>query len=365
LFDLPFGGSKGGLRIDNSEWTVAEREQITRRFASELIRRNLINPAQNVPAPDVGSGPLEMAWIADQYRRTHMDEVNAAACVTGKPLNLGGVEGRIEATGMGVFFALRAYLAGRGRELRGLRVAIQGFGNVGSHLARYLNLAGAKIVAVGERDGTVAAPDGLDVEALIEHVRAQRGVAGFPAPVRLPSGDDALFADCDVIAPAAREGVLDAERARSVRAALVIEAANGPLDEGADAVFAERGADVIPDILANAGGVVVSYFEWAKNLSRMSFGRLQRRREQAVIGCLATELERRTGAALPEAVWSRVSEGPTERQLVESGLEDAMVTTLERVLAERRKLGEGATLRCAAYRLAIAAIAEHYKTAGL
>lgn len=344
LVDIPFGGSKGGLKIDNAQWSVAEREQITRRFAAELIRRNLLSPSQNVPAPDVGTGPLEMAWMADQYRRTHAADINAPGCVTGKPLTHGGIEGRTEATGLGVHFAVQAFLQSEeARELgfpasvAGMTIAVQGFGNVGSHLARFASRDGARIVAVSDRDGCIANPDGLDIAALTSHMKATGGLSGFNGGSFNADRDAVLATPCDILVPAAHEGVITADNVEHVEARLVVEAANGPVTPEAERRLEERGIPIIPDIFANSGGVVVSYFEWAKNLSRMSFGRLERRREQILFNTLLGEMESQSSCKLTPSFRERVNEGPTERQLVESGLEDTIATTFERITSLRRQ----------------------------
>ncbi|HVG47849.1 MAG TPA: Glu/Leu/Phe/Val dehydrogenase, partial [Rubellimicrobium sp.] len=275
LVEVPFGGSKGGLRIDPRAWDEHELEQITRRFAYELIKRDLIHPAQNVPAPDMGTGEREMAWIADQYRRMNTTDINANACVTGKPLASGGIHGRVEATGRGIQFALRevfrhpedlarARLSGG---LEGKRLVVQGLGNVGYHAAKFLSEEdGARIVGIVERDGALWSDAGLDVEAVKQWMMSTGGLKGFPGATFHEDGAAVLEGDCDILIPAALEGVIHRGNAERIRAPLVIEAANGPVTAGGDEILRERGVVIVPDMYANAGGVTVSYFEWVKNL---------------------------------------------------------------------------------------------------
>ena len=373
LADIPFGGAKGGLKIDNSKWTVEEREVITRRFASELYRRGLLGPSRNVPAPDMGSGPLEMAWIADQYRRLNGNDINAMATVTGKPLSHGGIEGRNEATGQGVYFATLGFLKSdavdRGAfpssSLSGLRVAIQGFGNVGSHTAVFMAQDGALIVAVGEHDCCVVNPTGLDVTLLRQHLAATGSIRNFSGATTIEDPSHILSVTCEILVPAAMEGVITAENVSKIKAKLIVEAANGPMTPEAEAELERRGIAVLPDLFANSGGVIVSYFEWVKNLSHMRFGHLQKRREQALNMKLVEELERQSGHGVDERFRQFMSEGPTERRLVESGLEDSIMLTLAKIIEMRKAHQNKISLRTAAYMIAISSIALRYNTLGL
>ena len=290
LVEAPFGGSKGGLRIDPNAWEPHELEQITRRFAYELIKRDLINPAQNVPAPDMGTGEREMAWIADQYKRMNTTDINGAACVTGKPINAGGIQGRTEATGRGVQYALREFFrydedkaaAGLTGDLSGKRVIVQGLGNVGYHAAKFLSEEdGCLITGIIERDGALHDEKGLDVEAVHQWIAKHGGLTGYPDAGHQADGAALLEAECDILIPAALEGVINLSNADRIKAPLIIEAANGPVTASADEILREKGAVIIPDMYANAGGVTVSYFEWVKNLSHIRFGRMQRRAEEA------------------------------------------------------------------------------------
>ena len=333
LVEVPFGGSKGGLRIDPRAWDADELERITRRFAYELIKRDLIHPSQNVPAPDMGTGEREMAWIADQYARMHTTDIDSRACVTGKPRNSGGIAGRVEATGRGVQFALReffrhpddvatAHLEGR---LAGKRVIVQGLGNVGYHAAKFLEEEdGAVIVGIGERDGAIMNPEGLRVEDVRAHLVETGGVRGFPGANYVEDGGLVLEQDCDVLIPAALEGVINLSNAHRVRAPLIIEAANGPITFGANNILRDKGIVIIPDLYANAGGVTVSYFEWVKNLSHIRFGRMQRRQEESRHEMLIEELETLVGKPVSETFRQRYIRGADELELVRYGLDDTM-----------------------------------------
>ena len=380
VVDVPFGGSKGGLCINPKDFEDHEIEQITRRFAYELIKRDLIHPSQNVPAPDMGTSAREMAWIADEYQRLHPTEMDALACVTGKPVYKSGIAGRVEATGRGIQFALkeffrepldvkRASLAGG---LDGKRIIVQGLGNVGFHAATFLSLEdGAKVVAIIERDGALMNDEGLDVAAVKEWINATGGLEGFPDATFTAEGSSVLESECDILIPAALEGVIHAENAARIKAKLIIEAANGPITAAADEVLRERGVVIIPDLYANAGGVTVSYFEWVKNLSHIRFGRMERRAQEATQALMLSELERLSSLvgsdkwAPTENFRTNYAKGADELQLVRSGLDDTMRDALQamRVLwHEDEKVDD---LRLSAYIIAIQKIALSYQSKSL
>ncbi len=379
LVETPFGGSKGGLRIDPREWNEHELELITRRFAYELAKRDLINPSQNVPAPDMGTGEREMAWIVDQYRRMNTTDINAAACVTGKPLNAGGIQGRVEATGRGVQYALREFFrhpedvkaARLDGSLDGKRIIVQGLGNVGFHAAKFLSEEdGAKIVAVIERDGAVLNPDGLPIEFLRAHIGASGGVKGFPQGTYVEDGAAVLEEECDILIPAAMESVIHLGNADRIRAPLIIEAANGPITAGADEILRRKGTVIIPDLYANAGGVTVSYFEWVKNLSHIRFGRMQRRQEEAQHALLVNELERVARTAglkqgLSEEFKNQFVRGAGELELVRSGLDDTMRTAYQSMREVWHGRKDVDDLRVAAYLVSISRVAASYRSKGL
>lgn len=379
LVEAPFGGSKGGLRINPRDWEEHELEQITRRFAYELAKRDLIHPSQNVPAPDMGTGEREMAWIADQYRRMNTTDINASACVTGKPLNSGGIHGRVEATGRGVQYALQEFFrhpedvaeAKLSGGLEGKRVIVQGLGNVGYHAAKFLSEEdGAIITGIIERDGALHAEEGLDVEAVHQWIAKHGGVTGYPDGQHRADGAAVLEAECDILIPAALEGVIHMGNADRIRAPLIIEAANGPITAGADDILRKKGCVIIPDMYANAGGVTVSYFEWVKNLSHIRFGRMQRRADEAEHHLLVNELERLSadknlGWTLSPDFKARYLRGADELQLVRSGLDDTMRTAYQSMREVWRGRDDVHDLRTSAYLVAIGRVAASYRAKGL
>nr|WP_292234982.1 Glu/Leu/Phe/Val dehydrogenase [Mesorhizobium sp.] len=374
LVDLPFGGSKGALRIDPREWTPQELERITRRFTQELTKRGLIGPGLNVPAPDVGTGEREMAWMVDEFRRANpTDVVNARACATGKPLSKGGIAGRTEATGRGVQYAIHSYLRdlrspgiiGR-RDLKGTCVIVQGFGNVGHHAAKFLSEEnGALVTVVAERDGYVANPKGISVEALKTHQLSTGSIMGFAGAKSFPGDMTGLEQPCDILIPAAMENAIHLGNAERIKAHLIVEAANGPVTFEADQLLRGRGVIILPDLYVNAGGVVVSYFEWVKNLTHIPFGLMERRRRERRNQTIATALERMTGRPFPADIRDEFLEGGAEIDLVRSGLEDVMRSTWARIadlLEEQPKLGD---YRTAAYVTSIRQIASAYEAIGI
>lgn len=376
IVEVPFGGSKGGLTINPADWEEHELERITRRFAYELIKRDLIHPSQNVPAPDMGTGEREMAWIADQYARMNTTDINARACVTGKPLNAGGIRGRVEATGRGVQYALQEFfrhpddmkLSGLDGTLAGKRVIVQGLGNVGYHASKFLQEEDdARITGIIERDGAILCEKGLNVEQVKTHLTEHGGLAGFSAPgvTYIVNGAKALEEECDILIPAAMEGAINLGNARSIKARLIVEAANGPVTFGADEVLRKNGVVVIPDMYANAGGVTVSYFEWVKNLSHIRFGRMQRRQEEAKHKLLVSTLENMMNLKFPEEFLDKYLQGADELDLVRSGLEDTMRTayqSMHEVLHRHDRVND---LRTAAYLVSIDRVAQSYRALGL
>lgn len=372
LVETPFGGSKGGLIIDPSEWEPHEMEKITRRFAYELIKRDLINPSQNVPAPDMGTSEREMAWMADEYRRMNPTDMNARACVTGKPLNAGGIAGRTEATGRGVQYALQEFFrhpddvaeAGLSGSLEGKNVVVQGLGNVGYHAAKFLSEEdGAKIVGVVERDGAIFDPKGINVEALKTHLKNGQPLADYPGVEFTQDGTVGLEYDCDILIPAACESVITYGNAHRIKARLIIEAANGPVTAEANDILLERGVTIIPDLFANAGGVTVSYFEWAKNISHIRFGRMQRRQEEARSRAFLEQLETLLPNGVDAALKQKLECGAGEIDLVRSGLDDTMRAAYVAMREVRAQHPNCPDLRTAAYMVAvrrIASVMDHY-----
>jgi len=261
LMGLPFGGAKGGVACDPKHLSPREIERMTRRYTTEIITH--IGPESDIPAPDVGTGPREMAWIFDTYSMNKGYSV--LGVVTGKPLEVGGSLGRIEATARGAAFCIREAMRKRGERVEGRRVAVQGFGNVGRNLAVILAGDGAQIVALSDSAGGIHNPKGIDVRAAIAH-KSEHGSLGGLAGTETISNDDLFLIDCDVLAPCALEQVIDGGNADKIKATVIAEGANGPVTPEADAILEERGVLVLPDVLANAGGVVVSYFEWVQGL---------------------------------------------------------------------------------------------------
>jgi glutamate dehydrogenase (NAD(P)+) len=379
LVETPFGGSKGGLCIDPRAWDAHELEQITRRFAYELIKRDLIHPAQNVPAPDMGTGEREMAWIADQYARMNTTDINAKACVTGKPPHAGGIQGRVEATGRGVQYALREFfrhpedvkLAKLSGTLDGKRVVVQGLGNVGYHAAKFLSEEdGCKIIAAIERDGALVDDKGLNIEDITQWMRKHGTIKGYAGATYVENGAALLEAECDILIPAAMEGVINKTNAGGVKAPLVVEAANGPITFGGDEILRAKGTVIIPDMYANAGGVTVSYFEWVKNLSHIRFGRMQRRAEEARHVLLVQELERLSadkglGWTMSPDFKDKYLRGAGELELVRSGLDDTMRGAYQAMREIWHGRQDVEDLRVAAYIVAISRVAGAYQSKGL
>lgn len=379
LVETPFGGSKGGLCIDPRAWDEHELELITRRFAYELIKRDLIHPAQNVPAPDMGTGEREMAWIADQYARMNTTDINAKACVTGKPPHAGGIQGRVEATGRGVQYGLREFFrypedlakTGLSAGLAGKTIIVQGLGNVGYHAAKFLSEEdGCLITTIIERDGALVDPKGLNVQAVKDWIAEHGGVTGYPDATHHPDGNALLEAPCDILIPAAMEGVINLNNAERISARLIVEAANGPTTFGADEILRRRGVVILPDMYANAGGVTVSYFEWVKNLSHIRFGRMQRRAEEARSRLLVEELERLSadrdlGWSLTDDFKDRFLTGSDELALVRSGLDDTMRVAYQAMREVWHSRDDVEDLRTAAYIVAIDRVARSYRSKGL
>ncbi len=333
IVDVPFGGAKGGVRIKPRNYSVGELERITRRYVFELVKKNFIGPGLDVPAPDVGTGPREMAWIADTYISLKGGELDAMACVTAKPVSQGGIRGRVEATGRGVFFGVREACSiaedmkrvGLSTGLSGKRVVVQGLGNVGYHAAKFFQEGGAVIVGLAEWEGAISNSRGLDIEKVMAHRRETKSILNFPGATNIPKSPEALELDCDILIPAALERQITAENAPRIKAKIVVEAANGPTTAEADPILHQKGTMIIPDAYINAGGVTVSYFEWVKNLGHVRFGRMQKRFEQGAYSRLLQAVEGQTGKRFSVQETEEVTRGPSEEDLVNSGLEETMV----------------------------------------
>lgn len=372
LMEIPFGGAKGALAIDPKAWEPQELEQITRRFTQELAKRDLISPSQNVPAPDMGTSEREMAWMADEYKKLNPTDLNAWACVTGKPLGKGGIAGRTEATGRGVQYTLQEFFrherdikkAGLSPGLSGKRVIVQGLGNVGYHAALFLSQHDScRITHVLERQGAIVDSGGVDITALHEHMLETGSIKGYPGFTE--SGSEMLEAEADILIPAAMEGVINQDNALRIRAPLIIEAANGPVTAAGDAALRDRGIVIIPDFCANAGGVTVSYFEWIKNLTHIRFGRMQRRQLENQFEALIAGVESITDKSFPVDHRNAVLSGVTEINLVRSGLEDTMRGAYNAISATWNNGNNVPDLRTAAMMIAVDRVAQSYISIGI
>ena len=371
IVNVPYAGSKGALKVDPKKYSLEELEHITRRFAQELDKRGFLGPGLNVPAPDMGTGQRTMSWMADEYQKLHPSDINAQGCVTGKPVHFGGVEGRVEATGRGVQYGLqelfrnpddlsKANLVGK---LEGKKIIIQGLGNVGYHAAKFLEEEdGARIIGIIERDGAIFSESGLRVEEVFQYKKENGKVEGFPESTFFKEGAKILEHPCDILIPAAMEGVVTQENAPRLQCKVLAEAANGPVTYEADQILNEMGILIIPDAYLNAGGVTVSYFEWLKNLSHVRFGRMNRRFAEAQNERVIELIESALGKTLDIQAKEKLLEGPNELNLVRSGLEDTMRQSYNEVKQQEDENEKITDRRTAAYALAIRKIAEIYES---
>jgi glutamate dehydrogenase (NAD(P)+) len=371
LVDVPFGGAKGAVRVDRTQYSDAELERITRRYTYELYAKNMIGPGVDVPAPDYGTGPREMAWIVDTYATLAAGEIDAYGCVTGKPVTQGGVRGRTEATGLGVYFALREAVSneedmaplGFKTGVAGKRCVVQGLGNVGFYTAKFIQENGGILVGLAEREGAIASTSGLDVEKVLEHRRTTGSIFGFPGSTDIRNSADALELDCDVLVPAALENVITPENVDRIRAKIIVEGANGPVTADASEALLSRGVLIVPDIYTNAGGVTVSYFEWVKNLSHMRFGRMEKRFQERTNEQIVSAVEELTGRKLSPEARKKAVDAAGEEELVHSGLEETMVAAYSELRSIQK--GHGVDLRTAAFMNAIGKVALAYTQRGI
>ena len=373
IVNVPFGGAKGGIKISPRTLSPYELEKITRRYTSELVKKNFIGPGIDVPAPDYGTGEREMAWIVDTYQSLKPGEIDAAGCVTGKPISLGGVRGRKEATGLGVFYGVREVClmpevmekAGLAVGIENKNVIVQGLGNVGYYTAKFFREHGAKVIAIAEYEGAIYCKEGLNEEAVFQHRKSTGSILNFPGATNIEKSADALEMECDILIPAALENVIDGNNAPKIKAKIIGEAANGPLTPEADEIFAKRGILVIPDMYLNAGGVTVSYFEWLKNLSHVRYGRLEKRfTENANINILH-QIEELTGKKVTESEKNIIAHGPDEIDLVHSGLEETMITATREIMQIWKDNPSIPDMRTAAYVCAIDKVGTSYAELGI
>ena len=373
VMDVPFGGAKGGVQINPKNYTVEELEQITRRYTAELIKKNFIGPGVDVPAPDYGTSAREMSWIVDTYAAFHPGQIDALGCVTGKPISQGGVRGRLEATGRGVFYGLLEACSyeedmrelGLEKGLEGKRIVVQGLGNVGYYAALFCQQHGAVITGLAEYEGAIYSEKGLDVEQVMKHRRETGSILNFPGAQNLARREDALELECDILIPAALENQITEENAPRIKAKIIGEAANGPTTAAAEDILLQKKVMIIPDIYLNAGGVTVSYFEWLKNLSHVRFGRMGKRFEQTTYENLLRVVENTTGRKLSEDEIRQIARGADEVDLVNSGLQETMITAYSQIREELKRNPKIPNLRTAAFVNAINKVALCYGELGV
>jgi glutamate dehydrogenase (NAD(P)+) len=357
VVDVPFGGAKGGIKINPAQYTERQLERITRRYASELIKKDLIGPAIDVPAPDYGSGSREMAWIADTYATFKYDDLNSMGCVTGKPLGQGGIQGRTEATGMGLFFGVREALSkaddmkeiGLSTGMAGKRIIVQGLGNVGYYSAKFCSEGGAILVGIAEREGGIYNPNGLDYDAVFRHRKETKSILNYPGAKNFTNSLEVLEQDCDILIPAALENQIDKENAPRIKARIIAEGANGPVTKEAEEILLAKKVMIIPDLFLNAGGVTVSYFEWLKNLSHVRFGRMEKRFQEMANTQLLASVEKITGKSLDLTERTLLTHGADEIDLVRSGLEETMIYAYNEINHVRKNDPRIEDLRTAAF----------------
>jgi len=374
IVDVPFGGSKGGLFINPNNYSRDEMQRITRRFAREMAAKGFLNPATNVPAPDMGTGQREMAWIADTYKHLNPDDINHIACVTGKPVEHGGIRGRTEATGRGIQYALREFFrhpdevksAGLEGNLASKKVVIQGLGNVGYYASKFLSEEDdVKIIAIIEHDGVIMNEDGIQVEQAYFHKTDTGSIKGFAGTTFSAEGAKGLELECDILIPAALEGVINETNAHRIKANLIAEAANGPVTFEADRILRKKGVTILPDAFMNAGGVIVSYFEWIRNLTHIRFGRLERRFDEAQGQHIVHALEAMNNTPVPDRIKKELIRGADEFDLVRSGLDDSMRLALQDIIKTYNQDSNIDDYRTAAYVIALTKLSRTYLDVGV
>lgn len=376
IVDVPFGGAKGGVKINPWDYTPDQLESITRRYTAELVKRNFIGPSIDVPAPDYGTGEREMAWIYDTYRTFKEGEIDAAGCVTGKPVTQQGIRGRTEATGRGVFYGIREAVSHKedmkklGLEvgLEGKTMVIQGLGNVGSYTGMISqDEGGAKIIGIGEVEGAIYKPEGIDIHDLIRFRKETGSILNYPGAKSFPKEErgKVIEFECDILVPAALENEITLKNVHNVQAKIIAEAANGPITSDAEKVLIEKGILIIPDLFLNAGGVTVSYFEWLKNLSHMRFGRMEKRFNQNIMAEMVNVIEEKTGKPVTDIQRQTLVRGADEIDLVRSGLEETMISAYNQIRDIMMRKPEIKDLRTAAFVNAINKISSDYLNLGI
>ena len=376
VVNVPFGGGKGGVKVDPWKYRTNELEKITRRYTVELIKKNFIGPGIDVPAPDYGTGPREMAWIADTYMTfnfSNSNQTDSLACVTGKPIAQQGIGGRKEATGRGVFFAIREACKvkedmkelGLKQGLLGKTVIIQGLGNVGYHAAKFIQEGGGNIIGLIEREGGIYDPNGIDVEEAFKHRKDSGSLLGFKKTKGYKNGNDILELECDILVPAALENQITKLNADKIKAKIICEAANGPVTAEAEEILLKKNILILADMYANAGGVTVSYFEWLKNLSHVAFGRMEKRYDEFSHGNFVDIIEKLTKSTLTSQQKDMVIKGASEVDLVNSGLEDTMITAYHQIRETWKSNPKIDSFRTAAFVVAIEKISESYMNLGI
>ncbi len=373
IVNVPFGGGKGGIKINPKKYSTYELEKITRRYTAELVKKNFIGPGIDVPAPDYGTGAREMSWIVDTYASLKPGEIDAAGCVTGKPVTQGGVRGRTEATGLGVYFGIREICnmpdvmskLGLSLGIKDKTVVVQGLGNVGYHSAKFFREGGAKVISIAEYEGAIYNANGINEEELFQHRKATGSILNFPGATNLAKNSDALELECDILIPAALENVINGENAPRLKCKIIGEAANGPLTPEADDECAKKGILVVPDMYLNAGGVTVSYFEWLKNLSHVRYGRMEKRFTENMNSHILSQIEELSGKKVSEKERNFILHGAEEQDLVHSGLEESMIQATREIMDVWKQNDAIPDMRTAAYVNAINKVATSYAELGI
>jgi glutamate dehydrogenase (NAD(P)+) len=373
VVDVPFGGAKGGIKVNPFQYKTKTLERITRRYTTELIKKSMIGAGIDVPAPDYGSGSREMAWIADTYATFKYDDINALGCVTGKPLGQGGIHGRTEATGQGLFFGVREALSnvedmkaiGLSPGIAGKRIIVQGLGNVGYYSALFCSQGGGIIVGIAEREGGIYNPNGLDVDAVFNHRKGSGSILNYPGAKNVSDPMALLEMDCDILIPAALENQITKDNAPNIKAKIIAEGANGPVTKNGETILNQKNVMIIPDLYLNAGGVTVSYFEWLKNLSHVRFGRMEKRFQEMASNELISAVENITGKSLDVMKRKIITHGADEIDLVRSGLEETMIFAYNEIREIRVQDKRIDDLRTAAFTSGIRKLGVSYQALGI